>query len=369
MATDASSPDGTGLPETAAGGKELPPTPVELLEQAGLAATSDMAPQPETGSEATTGSGQPPQFLTAGLAITVEAATRGSAATVEDAGVPPGIAAASSPAGLPATVLALGSAQTEPQLRRDAPVPLRMPSLPDMPAVEIERVAEGEAAEAEGFELLDRAIQNLLGERRGLNASNLQWNTPSREPVQPLGPAAPRLDAAAVAAMLPQAAPPTPAVAPQPTAAAWPSTLIPVPVQQAGWDQAVGERVQWMVGQNIQGAELRLNPAHLGPMEVRLSVQHDQASVVFTAQQGMVREALEAAVPRLREMLGESGLQLVNVDISDQSLAQQRRESEQGRSVAIAINGQGGEDPAMAVSADVPMRTLASRIGAIDLFA
>ena len=101
------------------------------------------------------------------------------------------------------------------------------------------------------------------------------------------------------------------------------SLNINVPLDQANWDQVLGERVQWMVGQRVQGAHIRLNPENLGPVEIKLSIHNDQASVQFSSVHGVVREALEAAIPRLREMLEASGVELVDVDISGQSFARQ----------------------------------------------
>ncbi|MEW8283797.1 MAG: hypothetical protein AB2767_15245, partial [Candidatus Thiodiazotropha taylori] len=48
------------------------------------------------------------------------------------------------------------------------------------------------------------------------------------------------------------------------------SIILPLntPVGQPGWDQAVGERIQWMVNQNIQQAEIKLTPPNLGPLEI-----------------------------------------------------------------------------------------------------
>ena len=80
----------------------------------------------------------------------------------------------------------------------------------------------------------------------------------------------------------------------------------------------------WMVGRSAQSASLRLSPAELGPIEIRLSLQQEQASVAFTAQHALTREALEAAIPRLREMFNESNLQLVNVDVSQRDGSGQR---------------------------------------------
>ena len=109
------------------------------------------------------------------------------------------------------------------------------------------------------------------------------------------------------------------------TTSALPTVSINTPFNQGNWDQAVGERIQWMVGQKMQGAQIKLNPAHLGPMEVRIQVQNDQASIQFTSAHTVVREALEAALPRLRDMFESSGVELVDVDVSGQSFAEQQR--------------------------------------------
>ena len=95
-----------------------------------------------------------------------------------------------------------------------------------------------------------------------------------------------------------------------------PSARIQVPVGQSGWGRAVGEQVVWFVSQNIHAASLRLNPQHLGPIEMEVSMNGDQANVSFTSQHGLVRDALESSIPRLREMLSENGLNLANVNVS-----------------------------------------------------
>lgn len=102
-----------------------------------------------------------------------------------------------------------------------------------------------------------------------------------------------------------------------------PSARISVPVGQPGWGQAVGNQVAWFVSQNISAASLRLNPQHLGPLEMQVRLDGDEASVTFTSQQGLVREALESSVPRLREMLSENGLNLVNVNVAQQGRSRQ----------------------------------------------
>ncbi len=106
--------------------------------------------------------------------------------------------------------------------------------------------------------------------------------------------------------------------------------FIAVPLRDAQWQTEFSNRVTWLAraGGN-QTAEIRLNPANLGPIEVRVVMKDDQATITFTAQHGMVREAIEASLPRLREMFSGSGLQLANANVSDQSLQEQRQQHQQ----------------------------------------
>ena len=102
-------------------------------------------------------------------------------------------------------------------------------------------------------------------------------------------------------------------------APATPTTMtLQTPVNQEGWDRALGERVAWMAKDGMQEARIQLHPRNMGPIEVRLSVNQDQASVHFTAQHGMTRDAIEQAMPRLREMLADQGLNLADSEVADQ---------------------------------------------------
>lgn len=88
------------------------------------------------------------------------------------------------------------------------------------------------------------------------------------------------------------------------------------------WGQALAQRIVWMVGQDKQTAEIRLNPANLGPLEVKLTLHHDQASVSMLASTGAVRDALEQALPRLRDMLSQQDINLVQVDVGQRQAPQ-----------------------------------------------
>ncbi len=87
-------------------------------------------------------------------------------------------------------------------------------------------------------------------------------------------------------------------------------------VGTSAWNQAIGQKIVWMVGSEQQSASLTLNPPDLGPMQVVLSVSSTQANASFYSPHAEVREALEAALPKLREMLGDAGIQLGQANVN-----------------------------------------------------
>ncbi len=119
---------------------------------------------------------------------------------------------------------------------------------------------------------------------------------------------------------------------------------VQVPVGEAGWDTAMGERIQWMVSRNVQQAEIKLTPPELGPLEIKISLQNDQTHVNFIAGHSATREALEAAIPRLRELFGEINLNLANVDVS-QRQADSPAHQQQGSSGGTAGSGEAINEP------------------------
>ncbi len=71
-----------------------------------------------------------------------------------------------------------------------------------------------------------------------------------------------------------------------------------------------------MVSQGIQHAEIRLDPPELGQLMVRIQVQGDQTQVQFHVAQHQTRDLIEQAIPRLKELLSEQGMQLVDSQVS-----------------------------------------------------
>ncbi|OIQ93322.1 flagellar hook-length control protein [mine drainage metagenome] len=123
---------------------------------------------------------------------------------------------------------------------------------------------------------------------------------------------------------------------------------IQAPFGSSGWESNVGDKLVWMTGHQEQRAELVLNPPHLGRVEVSLSLHGDQASAQFVSHNPLVRDALEAAIPRLREMLADAGVSLGQAQVGSgaagnaggQSPNHQGNGDNSSRSQAVL--GQGG---------------------------
>jgi len=147
-----------------------------------------------------------------------------------------------------------------------------------------------------------------------------------------------------------------------------PAARVQVPVGQPGWGEAVGQQVTWFVSQKISAASLRLNPQHLGPMEMAVSMDGDQASISFTSQHSMVRDALESSIPRLREMLSENGLNLVNVNVSQQGKSHGDGQGAPGSQQGSGVANEDSEASESLSGADMPRMMLHTQ-GLVDYYA
>ncbi|MGI2202044.1 flagellar hook-length control protein FliK [Shewanella baltica] len=82
-----------------------------------------------------------------------------------------------------------------------------------------------------------------------------------------------------------------------------------------------------MVSQGIQHAEIRLDPPELGHMLVKIQVHGDQTQVQFHVTQTQTRDLVEQAMPRLRELLQEQGMQLADSHVSQGGQGERREGS------------------------------------------
>ncbi|WP_139215173.1 flagellar hook-length control protein FliK [Oceanisphaera psychrotolerans] len=84
-------------------------------------------------------------------------------------------------------------------------------------------------------------------------------------------------------------------------------SLLGSPEQSA---KQLAQQVQVMVNQNLQAADIRLSPSELGGLRIQVKMEQGEVQVQFLASQPQARELFDQALPRLREMLGQQGLNL-----------------------------------------------------------
>lgn len=138
----------------------------------------------------------------------------------------------------------------------------------------------------------------------------------------------------------------------------------PLSLQQGNLSEALVDKVMWLSSQNLKSAEIQLDPAELGRLEVRIQIVQDQAQVSFASANAGVRDALEGQLHRLREMFAQQGMNMLDVNVSDQSLSRgwQDQGEAGGRGVgSLTAGGEpGDEELTMGVS---EIRSAAGGVG------
>lgn len=130
----------------------------------------------------------------------------------------------------------------------------------------------------------------------------------------------------------------------QATGGAATDTLTPR-VGSPAWDHALGQKVVWMAAGAQQSASLTLNPPDLGPIQIVINVSNANADASFTAAQPEVRQALEAALPRLKEMLGEAGITLGQASVNAGNPGQSGAFEQQASTGPRRATGAVGREP------------------------
>ena len=133
---------------------------------------------------------------------------------------------------------------------------------------------------------------------------------------------------------------------------------VATPITHPGWAEDVGHQITWLAEQGTSKAELVLTPPHLGRIEIKLEIGTDLSTAQFVSASPQVREALEQAMPRLREMLAQGGISLGEANVSSDQPSRDGGGSDS--------RGQRGRDS----GGDIAVAPAARRgVGLVDLFA
>lgn len=148
-----------------------------------------------------------------------------------------------------------------------------------------------------------------------------------------------------------------------------PRSEIATPLHAANWAGDFGEKVVWLAKSDQQSAQLNINPPQLGPVQITLQLNGDQATAVFASPHAEVRQAIEDSLPQLREMLAGAGINLGQADIG----ANLARQNAEAQFQAAAENRSSGENailPAVGGTGEAAAGQPIQRgRGLVDLFA
>ncbi|MGE0484879.1 MAG: flagellar hook-length control protein FliK [Gammaproteobacteria bacterium] len=138
-----------------------------------------------------------------------------------------------------------------------------------------------------------------------------------------------------------------------------------LPVNDQGlFSERLNQHISVMVGQQAQHARIAVSPPELGPVEVRVTVIGDEATIHLAATHAATREALEEALPRLRAAFADSGIALGNAGV----FAEMPEQRGDPRAALPAWADTDTAPGTAAATADVapPLRMV--RLGLVDAF-
>ncbi len=119
----------------------------------------------------------------------------------------------------------------------------------------------------------------------------------------------------------------------------------PIAMHQSGWTEEVVNRVMYLSSANLKAADIQLQPAELGRLDIRVNMVPDQQTqVTFMSAHPGVREALDGQMQRLRDMFTQQGMGQVDVNVSDQSRGSQDQAQHQQAQSGRASAGGGRLD-------------------------
>ncbi len=219
---------------------------------------------------------------------------------------------------------------------------------------------KGDAAVNPGVQVREQTFAAALTESANRAPTPLELSA-VRETASAAVVVTPQPNAAALAAVQNSAANIAAAVIP-------PAQLtVNTPVTQDKWADEFSQKITWLASSNKdQTAELHLNPPQLGPLDVVIKVSGDQATALFTSPHAAVRDAIEQAMPRLRDMMADNGIMLGNATVSDQA---PRDPNQSGAQRSFTPNSNDIRDTPLTGNSAPRVSPISRHNGIVDTFA
>ncbi|MCK5818477.1 MAG: flagellar hook-length control protein FliK [Psychromonas sp.] len=115
----------------------------------------------------------------------------------------------------------------------------------------------------------------------------------------------------------------------------------PLDLQSKQAAQNLTDRVLMMVNQNKQEVTIRLDPAELGTLQIKVRISNDQLMLNIQANVGQTKEFLEQNLSRLRDQLSQQGINLGEANIEQQ---QQKNSEKESDSSSLSVINEGEDE-------------------------
>lgn len=142
-------------------------------------------------------------------------------------------------------------------------------------------------------------------------------------------------------------------------------------IRSLEWNQSLGNKIIWMAQDGIQTAQLDLNPPDLGPLQIVLNISNENIDARFVSSHMEVRTAVEAAMPKLKEMMENNGLSLSGFNVSSQGSPQEQfQQQQEARNRLNQLDGTRLDKNATTTAQEIIVNRpkLQSSLGQVDTF-
>jgi len=188
-----------------------------------------------------------------------------------------------------------------------------------------------------GSQTIDR--EGLAEVEPGKHIANATRNNISQEPAHPEPHISPREHMhSPVLAQGEQHADPRPETVPavgrtlqvSGGSASSPSTLGLPEVCAKQWSDGLGNQIRLMLHRQSPVVELKLNPPELRSLKVRIALDKDATNIQFIVHDLAAKDMLEDALPRLRTLLHDVGVNLQDVGVRERTSGEQQHNAHSG---------------------------------------
>lgn len=105
-------------------------------------------------------------------------------------------------------------------------------------------------------------------------------------------------------------------------------TRVDAPLTHPRFADEFGDKLVWLAKGQVTSAEIAVSPSELGPVRISIELRGTDATIHFGAAAAATRAALEDALPRLKELLSQQGLNLADANVGSETARDQRPQAQ-----------------------------------------